>query len=226
MREMKIVEKISEVKQLRDIIFEHLKQEILDGEIKPDDRLIEREIAAKLNVSRTPIREALRKLESEGFVEHLPRKGVVVRGFNITEIEEIYEIRKELECLAVRHAIKNIADYDIHRMKDILEELEKAEKGDLIQSTSKGLYEFDEWILNTAQMPLMKNFVHILRESLIRYRKINLSKAPRRQSAISEHKAILQAIINKDVVQAEKLTIEHINNSKEELLKNYQLQKQ
>jgi DNA-binding GntR family transcriptional regulator len=225
MQDLIIAEKISEVKQLRDIIFEHLKQEILDGKIKPDDRLIERDIAEKLNVSRTPIREALRKLETEGFVEHIPRKGVVVRGFNITEIKEIYEIRKELECLAVRHAIKNITEYDVQMMKVILEGLEKEEKGDLAQTTSKGLYEFDEWILNTAQMPLMKNFVHILRESLIRYQKINLSKAPRRKNAISEHKAILQAIIDKDIILAEKLTIEHIDNSKEELLKNYQLQK-
>ncbi|WP_378951418.1 GntR family transcriptional regulator [Pelosinus sp. sgz500959] len=225
MDHLMISEQISEVKQLRDIIFEHLRQEILDGHLKPDDRLIERDIATKLNVSRTPIREALRKLESEGFVEHVPRKGVIVRGFNMTEIEEIYDIRKELECLVVRKAISKITNEDIQMLKRILEGLETEETMDQLQSTAKGLDQFDEVILNMTQMPLLKNFVYNLKESLIRYRRINLSNAPRRKSAICEHKAILQAIINRDVPQAERLTIEHIDHARDELLKKCQLYK-
>ncbi len=225
MDDVMITEQISEVKQLRDIIFEYLKQEILDGHLKPNERLIERDIAAKLNVSRTPIREALRKLESEGFVEHVPRKGVVVRGFNITEIEEIYDIRKELECLVVRKAISNITDHNIQSLKIILAGLEKEEQGDQVQLTAKGLQEFDEVILNMTNMPLLKNFVHSLKESLNRYKKINLSQAPRRKSAISEHKSILQAIIDRDAWRAELLTVEHIDNSRTELFKKCQLYK-
>jgi len=225
MGDLIITEQISEVKQLRDLIFEYLRQEILDGNLKPDDRLIERDIAVKLNVSRTPIREALRKLESEGFVEHVPRKGVVVRGFNSGEIEEIYDIRKELECLVVRKAISHITDHDIQILEVILAGLEKEEKVDQVQLTAEGLQEFDEVILNMAKMPLLKNFVHSLKESLIRYKKINLSHEPRRKNAISEHKAILEAIIDRDTPRAEKLTVKHISNSKAELFKKGQLQK-
>ena len=224
MGDLMITEQISEVKQLRDLIFEHLRQEILDGHLKPDDRLIERDIATKLNVSRTPIREALRKLESEGFVEHVPRKGVIVRGFNVTEIAEIYDIRKELECLVVRKAISKITDEDIQKLQLILEGLDIEETVDH-QSTAKGLNQFDEVILNMTQMPLLKNFVHSLKESLIRYQRINLSNAPRRKSAIGEHKAILQAIIDRDAPKAEKLTIEHIDHSRDELFKKCQLYK-
>lgn len=224
MGDLMITEQISEVKQLRDLIFEHLRQEILDGHLKPDDRLIERDIATKLNVSRTPIREALRKLESEGFVEHVPRKGVIVRGFNVTEIEEIYDIRKELECLVVRKAISKITDEDVQNLQLILEGLDIEETVDH-QSTAKGLNQFDEVILNMTQMPLLKNFVHSLKESLIRYQRINLSNAPRRKSAIGEHKAILQAIIDRDAPKAEKLTIEHIDHSRDELFKKCQLYK-
>jgi len=225
MDDLIITEQISEVKQIRDIIFEYLRKEILDGNLKPDDRLIERDIATKLNVSRTPIREALRKLESEGFVEHVPRKGVVVRGFNSGEIEEIYDIRKELECLVVRKAISNITDHDIQILEVILTGLEKEEKVDQVQLTAKGLHEFDEVILNMAKMPLLKNFVHSLKESLIRYKKINLSHEPRRKNAIGEHKAILEAIIARDVILAKKLTVEHIDNSRAELFKKCQLHK-
>ena len=219
MDEVLITEQISEVKQLRDIIFEHLRQEILDGNLKPDERLIERDIATKLNVSRTPIREALRKLESEGFVEHVPRKGVIVHGFNSTEIEEIYDIRKELECLVVRKAISKITDQDIQILEVILKDLENEKKLDQAQVTAKGLHEFDEVILNMTKMPLLKNFVHSLKDSLMRYQKINLSHAPRRKNAIDEHKAILQAIIARDAARAEKLTIEHIDQSRAELFK-------
>jgi len=225
MDDLMITAQISEVKQLRDIIFEHLRQEILDGNLKPEERLIERDIAAKLNVSRTPIREALRKLESEGFVEHVPRKGVVVHGFNITEIEEIYDIRKELECLVVRKAISNITGHDIEILEVILKELEDEGNGDQVQVTAKGLHAFDEVILNMTKMPLLKNFVHSLKDSLIRYQKINLSHAPRRKSAIDEHKAILQAIIDKDAARAELLTMEHIDNSRAELFRKCQLYK-
>ncbi len=209
---------ITDVKPIREIIFEYLRQVILDGVIKPGDRLVERDIAAKFNVSRTPVREALRKLESEGYVEYIPRKGDVVRGFNAEEIEEIYDIRKALECLAVRKAIKNISEHETERLKTIIEQLDKDEKGDGEQ-TFKGLHDFDELILNTAKMPMVSNFVHVLQESLVRYRKINLSHEPRRKVAIKEHRAILKAIIDRDVERAEQLIALHIDNAREELLK-------
>lgn len=218
MSDISIQDKISDVKPIRDIIFEHLRQEILDGNIKPDDRLIERDIAAKLNVSRTPVREALRKLESEGFVEYLPRKGVVVRGFNITEIQEIYDIRKELECLAVRNAIRKITAADLQNLRELLARLENKESDH--DAASAELYNFDELILNIAQMPLLKSFINSLRNSLTRYKKINLSHAPRRKNAVNEHKAILQAILEGDSESAETLTIEHVENAREELLKH------
>jgi DNA-binding GntR family transcriptional regulator len=219
MDELNITEKISEVKPLRDMIFDHLKKEILEGRIKPDDRLIERDLAQQLNVSRTPIREALRKLESEGLLSYLPRKGVVVQGFDINEIKEIYDIRKELECLAVRNAIKNITDADIAKMQAILEHVEKDDK----VFASQGLNQIDEVILDTAHMPLVKNFLYILKEKLMRYKKLNLSHEPRRKSAIREHRAILAAIIKRDSTLAERLTAEHVEISRQELIKHINL---
>lgn len=220
MTDQTIHDKISDIKPIRDIIFEHLRQEFLSGNVKPGDRLIERDIAAKLNVSRTPVREALRKLESEGFVEYLPRKGMIVRGFNLSEIKEIYDIRKELECLAVRNAIQHMTEQDIQTMQGILRQLEGQDYRDQVEDMSARLNNFDECILNMAQMPLVKSFIGILRDSLTRYKKINLSHAPRRKTAIEEHKAILRAMMAKDVALAEKLTVEHIENARQELLRH------
>lgn len=212
-------EGLTDVKPIREIIYEHVRQAILDGLIKPGQRLVERDIAAKFNASRTPVREALRKLETEGFIEYLPRKGVIVRGFNIEEIEEIYNIRKSLECLAIRSAIHKITSEQISDLQAIVEQLEQVENGSAVQTTYTGLHEFDDVLVNTANMPLLKNFLYILKESLQRYRKINLSSLPRRQSAVREHKEILQAVIDRDVERAEKLVCQHIDHSRNELMK-------
>lgn len=212
-------EGLTDVKPIREIIYEHVRQAILDGLIKPGQRLVERDIAAKFNASRTPVREALRKLETEGFIEYLPRKGVIVRGFNIEEIEEIYNIRKSLECLAIRSSIHKITSEQINDLQAIVEQLEQVENGSAVQTTYTGLHEFDDVLVNTANMPLLKNFLYILKESLQRYRKINLSSLPRRQSAVREHKEILQAVIDRDVERAEKLVCQHIDNSRNELMK-------
>lgn len=219
MEELIIPEGITDIKPIREIIYDHIRQAILDGLIKPGQRLVERDIAARFNASRTPVREALRKLETEGFIEYLPRKGVIVRGFNLEEIEEIYSIRKALECLAIRSAINKITDEQIKGLQGIVEQLEQLENGSTAQTTYSGLHEFDDVLINTADMPLLKSFLSMLKESLQRYRKINLSSLPRRQSAVREHKEILQAVIDRDVERAEKLVCQHIDNSRNELMK-------
>lgn len=215
MEELTIPAGLTDVKPIREIIYEHLKQLILGGVIKPGDRMVERDIAAKYSVSRTPVREALRKLESEGFLEYIPRKGEVVRGFNIGEIKEIYDVRKALECLAVRNAIQYMTAGEIEALEAIVDQLDREEGG----PTYSKLHDFDAIILGTAKMPIVANFLNILQESLTRYRKINLSQAPRRKQAIGEHKAILQAIIDRDVAQAESAVCLHIENSRAALLK-------
>lgn len=213
---------LTDVKPIREIIYDHLRQAILDGILKPGDRLVERDIAAKYSVSRTPVREALRKLESEGYLEYIPRKGEVVRGFNVDEIKEIYDIRKALECLIVRNAIKNITEQEIATLNAIVEQLEKEANDHQAHVTFKGLHDFDELLLSAARMPLAAEFIHTLQETLTRYRKINLSHAPRRRSAINEHKEILQAIIDKDIDRAEKAICQHIDNSRNALLQGLQ----
>lgn len=215
MDELIIPAGLTDVKPIREIIYDHLKQSILDGVIRPGDRLVERDIAAKYSVSRTPIREALRKLDSEGFLEYIPRKGEVVRGFNVGEIKEIYDVRKALECLAVRNAIQNITKEEIENLKAIVEQLEKEANGE----TFAKLHDFDALILRTAKTPIIANFLNTLQESLTRYRKINLAQAPRRKKAIGEHRDILQAIIDRDIAGAEKAVCLHIENSREALLK-------
>lgn len=219
MADLLVPEGLTDVKPIREIIYDHLRQAILDGRITPGERLVERDIAAQFNASRTPVREAVRKLESEGYVEYLARKGVVVRGFNIEQIEEIYSIRKELECLAVRNAITRISSEQIVELKKIVDELEREWEERSPRSTSQGLHDFDNVVFNAAAMPLLTSFLHTLRDSLQRFSRINLTSHPRRKDAVKEHKEILEAIIDKDAERAEKLVRKHIENAREELIK-------
>lgn len=219
MDQLFIPEGLTDIKPIREIIYEHLRHAILNGLIRPGERLVERDIAVKFNASRTPVREALRKLETEGFVEYMARRGVVVRGFNIGQIDEIFSIRKELECLAIRSSIRNITDAQIAVLKTSVDRLEQEENGGDAEAAIKELHQFDDLIIDTANMPLLKSFLSILRESLQRYRKINLSNQPRRKEAVKEHRDLLQAIIDRDAERAEQLVCTHINNSRNELMR-------
>ena len=216
---LKVPEGLTDVKPIREIIYEYLKQSILDGALKPGSRLIERDIAALLNASRTPVREAIRKLESEGFIEYLPRKGVIVRGFNLQEIEEIFSIRKVLESLVIRCAIARITPQQASDLQESIRKLEKSETVDSLEGVLKELGDFDDYVTDMAQMPLLKNFIFTLKHSLQRYRQMNLADRPRREMAVKEHLDILKAVLDGDAERAEKLVRSHIDHSRAELMR-------
>lgn len=106
---------------------DEIRERIINGEYAPGARIIEREIAAELGVSRIPIRESLRMLEMEGFVEVLPRKGVVVKQLSQNDVVKLFEVREALAVLAVRLAASNASDADITRLRKLLERAEKAD---------------------------------------------------------------------------------------------------
>ena len=100
--------KINEYLPLRDIVFQTLRKAILTGELEPGERLMEIQLGEKLGVSRTPIREAIRKLELEGLVVMVPRKGAQVAHFTEKDIQDVLEVRAALEALAARIACKRM----------------------------------------------------------------------------------------------------------------------
>ena len=108
MDSLHVPEGLTEVQPIREIIFEFLREAILEGRIHPGQRLIERDVAERFNASRTPVREALRKLEMEGFIERKGRRGDVVRSIKRSEMEEAYALRMALEPLMVRCAIERL----------------------------------------------------------------------------------------------------------------------
>ncbi len=212
---------ISNVKPIRDIVYSKVKRDILEGRLKPGERIIEKEYAEKLNISRTPIREALRKLEIAGFVYYIPRKGIVVKSFKIKDVEEIYEILKSLESLAVKKMIQNIDDNHINNIKALIEKMDVLEGlGDMegVLDTCKS---FNKIILKASCMPRLIEMINNIYQHLERFKRITLYDDSRRLDAIKEHIDILQAIIEKDIQRSQDLVCRHIKKAKEVCLDEF-----
>jgi len=209
---------LTNTKPIREIIYEYLREAILDGRLKPGERLVERDLAEKFRASRTPIREALRKLETEEFLEYLPRRGDIVKGVNPEDIEEVYVLREMLEALAVRRSVAHLTDADIDILRLVVEKTNCAQQEQRVTDVIAGLREFDMILLNASQMKRLRVFVNSLQESLRSYRKFNLSNPDRRKQAVREHQEIFAAILSRDADRAEGLVRRHIQAARDTLL--------
>ncbi len=208
---------LTSTKPIREIIYEFLREAILDGHIKPGERLIERDLAEKFKASRTPIREALRKLETEEFLEYIPRRGDVVKGINLEDIEEVYILREMLEALSIRHSVAKLTEGELEELRRVVEKTRLAQQEDRVDEVIQGLREFDAMLLNASKMKRVESFVNSLQESLRSYRKLNILNPQRREQAVREHQEIFAAIVARDADRAEGLVRRHIQAARDEL---------
>ena len=220
MDDFSIPPELTNTKPIREIIYEYLREAILDGRLKPGDRLVERDLAEKFRASRTPIREALRKLEMEELLEYLPRRGDVVKGVNPEDIEEVYVLREMLEGTAIRRSVANLNETELEKLRLVVEKTSLAQQEERIADVIAGLREFDFIILDASKMKRLKVFVSSLQESLRSYRKFNLSNPARRAQAVREHQEIFAAILAHDADRAEGLLRRHIQAARDSLLKS------
>ncbi|MDR1378261.1 MAG: GntR family transcriptional regulator [Synergistaceae bacterium] len=211
---------VEDIRPIRELVYEYLKSAIGTGEIPSGRRLNESELALKLNISRTPIREAIRKLESDGLVEAIPRRGVVVRDVDMTEIIEIYMIRQALEVMAFKAAAERITP----------KELKKARKYLCDAETLLSKKEFEEYflvnelftnvVIKAGHLPKITQLIASYRDQLRRYRKITLSEPHRQQKVIRQHSDILDAIENHDVEKVGDLVFQHLEDALEVCRRN------
>jgi DNA-binding GntR family transcriptional regulator len=202
--------KLNNFKPLREVVFETLREAIIKGVLKPGERLMEKQLAENMGVSRTPVREAIRKLELEGFVRVIPRKGTYVSEISFTDVREIYEIRASLEALACGLAAQRAAPEQIEEMKRYLAEEKDylvIEDLSLTVKTDVGLHELIyQATSNERIMGIMNN----LKKHLYRLRSTSLAYPGRKEKSLEEHQEIVQAIAKRDVELAQKLGKEHI----------------
>ena len=198
---------------LRDVVFQTLRGAILKGDLKPGERLMELQLASKLGVSRTPIREAIRKLELEGLVIMIPRKGAEVADITEKSLRDVLEVRKALEELAVQLACEKITQEE-------LEELEKAgENFKKVLKRSKDITEvaeadvrFHDVIYMATDNQKLIHLLNKLREQMYRYRVEYLKNPDVHEQLTQEHEEIVYHIKRREKVEATAVTCQHIDN--------------
>ena len=204
---------------LRSKVFNQLQNDILNGLYQPGESLIETKLSEVLGVSRTPIREAIRQLELEGLVRSIPNKGAIVKGISAQDIEDIYTIRMLIEGLAARWATEKITAEELEELKEAIDLEEfyttKNDISHLLQFDSR----FHDIIFKASKSKPLMHTLSTFHHHVQRARSISLNCPGRARLVLEEHKAILQAIIERDAEKAEKLTTIHVRNASMNLLK-------
>ena len=206
---------MNEYLPLRDLVFNTLRQAILKGELKPGERLMEIQLAEKLGVSRTPIREAIRKLELEGLVLMIPRRGAEVAKISHKSLQDVLEVRGALEELATDLACQRITEEQLIALR----EAENHFKAVVEKGTEMEIAEADEAYHATGNKRLIQ-MINNLREQMYRYRLEYIKDESQRGTLISEHEKILEAIRIRDIIRAKALMKEHIDNQEMTVSKN------
>ena len=212
MKELNFSVNMDEFLPLRDVVFNTLRQAILRGELKPGERLMEIQLANKLGVSRTPIREAIRKLELEGLVLVIPRKGAEVADIKEKSLRDVLEVRKALEELSVQLACEKITKEEIEELKEAAETFKKAQKTKDITQIAEADVHFHD-IINTASgnqklIQLLNN----LREQMYRYRVEYLKDERNYPTLMREHSEIVEGLMTKDKGRVTEAMHKHVKN--------------
>ncbi|HJA65969.1 GntR family transcriptional regulator [Lachnoclostridium sp. An169] len=197
---------------LRDVVFNTLRRAILRGELKPGERLMEIQLANKLGVSRTPIREAIRKLELEGLVLMIPRKGAEVAEITEKNLRDVLEVRCALEELAVQLACERIDEEGVKELRDAGLHFKEVLDSDDITQIAQADEAFHDVIFTATGNSRLIQLLNNLREQMYRYRIEYLKKKECYPILIAEHKEILDAIAGRDKERATRVTSQHINN--------------
>ncbi|CAB1061507.1 Transcriptional regulator, GntR family [Olavius sp. associated proteobacterium Delta 1] len=205
-------------KKIREKVYEHLREGILNGEIKAGDRLIESKLADNIGTSRTPVREALHTLEREGLVESIHRVGYVVRPISEVEVSELCEIRLALEALALRWALSKDPAGLANAMKENLSLCEKRiAEGDLKAFVELDA-QFHELISRIADSSRLREMTNSIRRYMLRYRIQSIYTEENVRRAVTGHQSVLKAIEDGDKKAAQRALRAHIKQSKEDIL--------
>lgn len=205
-------------KPLREIVFETLREAIINAVLKPGERLMEIQLAEEMGVSRTPVREAIRKLELEGFVVMVPRKGAYVAGISMKDIADVFEIRAAMEGLAAGLAAERITEEELEQLERILVKIGECVQNKDLEKLIEVDTEFHDTLYQACRNERLVQIVSNLREQIQRARTASLSTPGRSKYALEEHKKIVEAVSERNVELAQMLARDHIENAENAML--------
>lgn len=197
---------------LRDVVFKTLREAILRGDLKPGERLMELQLAAKLGVSRTPIREAIRMLQQEGLAVTIPRRGAEVAAMTEKDMEDVLQVREALEILAVQLASEKITKEQIAELEERLKAFEQAVETAEVKQIAQSDIDFHDLIYTAAENPRLVVLLNNLREQIYRYRVEYLKDEKNYPRLIEEHRQIMQGLKERNEQYVVEMTKKHMDN--------------
>ena len=206
---------MTESRPIREIAYDILKKAIITGEIPAGERIVETEYADRLHISRTPLREALRKLERDGLVEYVMRRGVVVHAFTTEDVDQIYTIRNSLEMLTLPYIIEKATPKDIASLREKLAVMDALIGKDDVEALSPLAREFHTCLTAISGKDRILRVIEGQDEYIRRFSAMAIQQEDRRSSAHDEHHRLVDLVEQKDLPAFETLMKHHIERSKE-----------
>ena len=199
-------------------IFNRIRDDILSGNYAPGEELKEATLGKQLGVSRTPVREAMRKLELEGLVVMIPRRGAQVANITEKDLNDVLEVRMALENLSIENACKKMTEEQLAELKKAAKVFEATmEEGNLVKLAEADVA-FHEVIYQSSDNCRLNQVLNNLREQIYRYRVEYLKEEETRKLLVKEHDEIYEAIRNRDVKTAQEISYQHIENQREAII--------
>ncbi len=217
---------MTESRPIREIAYEVLKKAIITGEISAGERIVETDYADRLHISRTPLREALRKLERDGLVEYVMRRGVVVRAFTTEDVEQIYTIRNSLEMLTLPYIIENATAEDIRMLREKLARMDVLIAKDDVEGLSPIARDFHASLTAISGKNRILRVIEGQDEYIRRFSAMAIRQEKRREAAHQEHHLLVDYVEAKNLESFTALMHSHIERSKENCLTALAEQKQ
>ncbi|OJV62281.1 MAG: GntR family transcriptional regulator [Clostridiales bacterium 38-18] len=210
---MDLFDQKKENKSLTSLIFEKIREDILNGRYATGDKLVEIKLADELGVSRTPVREALKQLELDGLVENIPNRGVVVKGISKKDIDDILTIRLCIEGLVGQWAAERILDHEVKELEEIFDLMEfYSQKGDVDKIFELNT-KFHETLYQTTKSRYLEGVLNDFQLFIKTARNSSLKSEGRIHNALEEHRQIVAALKNHDVEGTRRALVNHIANS-------------
>jgi DNA-binding GntR family transcriptional regulator len=206
---------IMEKQNISEDLVQLIKQQIIEGELNPGDRIVETKFAKDLGISQTPVREAIRQLSGEGVVVIVPNKGPMVRELNMQDVFEIYSLRAVYEGLAIRLAIRNASDQDIQELESVYEDMKRKMNDDEVPSLLEESLYIHQSIIRLSKHERLIRMYKTISFQIALVNRI-LGRASTKQKEVEQHWELIDAMRRRDPDHAEGVMREHIHRSYQE----------
>lgn len=203
---------------LANQVYERIENNILNGVYEQGEIISEARLSEELGVSRTPIREALARLQSDRLIGESPA-GTVVLGITERDVEDMFQVKRHMEPLASRWAVQRISDEELSRLKDVLEQQEFYGSKENVEKVRNLDTDFHDVIYRACGSPVFQSILSPIHHKLMKYRKASLDHKERLLHSIEEHRALYEAFAARDEKKVEELMLIHVEHAFEGIMK-------